>query len=823
MKSLLIICASFVLTATAGVADDSSRSNTRLDEDWKFIQDDPHGAEAATFDDGAWRNVTLPHDWSIEGKFDAKNPTGGQGAFLPTGIGWYRQHLDAPAAWQGKKVSVEFEGVYMNADVWLNGQHLATHPYGYTSFFVDLTPALKPGGANVLAVRVDNSQQKNTRWYSGSGIYRHVWLYVTNPVHVAPWGVFVHCSKADDQTATVEVQTKVVNESATAETLMLQTILLAPDGKVLLRAGTKFNLAAGAGQEITQGADLPQPALWSPEKPQLCQAVTTILSNGQPIDEVKTTFGVRVLAWSAENGFTINGKTYKLSGGCIHHDNGVLGACAFDRAEERKIELLKAAGFNAIRTAHNPPSPELLDSCDRLGMLVMDEAFDCWAGGKNHFDYSVVFKDWWQRDIDAMVMRDRNHPSVALWSLGNEIPGIYSDMGGEYGPKLAAEIHSLDKTRPVTNGILGWPVDPKKTSADDAAKQKNADLNWNSLDIVGTNYNLGRHIAQHAQFPNRVVVSTESSPPVGMAYQVADNSYAVGDFVWSGMDYLGECGVGRWFYEGDPTEALNPPKDPTDTKPHPVMHGNDKLFPWHGANSGDLDLLGNSKPAAHLRDILWNMGEKLYMAVRQPDDDKKLIVVGWGWFPTWESWTWPGREGKPMTVEVYSRYEKVRLYLNDKLVDEKPTTRGQNFQASFTLPYQPGTLKAVGIENGQEVGGVHLETVGEPAAIRLTPDRASIKADHQDLSFVTVEVTDAKGALQPNADEAISFSISGPGTIAGLGNANLKCEDSYQGTQCRVFHGRALVVIRSTKEAGVINLQAESAGLTKAAIQIQTQ
>ena len=530
---------------------------------------------------------------------------------------------------------------------------------------------------------------------------------------------------------------------------------------------------------------------------------------------------MRELAWSAAKGMTINGKTYKLSGGCIHHDNGVLGSCAFDRAEERKIQLLKAAGFNAIRTAHNPPSPSLLDACDRLGMLVMDEAFDCWAKGKNHMDYSVVFKDWWERDLTSMVERDRNHPCVVLWSLGNEIPAIYDDMGGEYGPKMAALVHSLDRTRPVTNGILGWPVDAKKPSPNDGNRQMNADANWNSLDVVGTNYNIGRHVAQHAQFPNRIIVSTESSPPVGKAYDVADNTFAIGDFVWSGQDYLGESGVGRSFYEGDATEPLSKPKDPTDTKPHPVMHGDDRLYPWHGANSGDLDLLGNTKPAGHLRNIVWNMGEKLYLAVRQPDDDKKLIVVGWGWFPTWENWTWPGREGKPMTVEVYSRHEMVRLYLNNQLVGEKPTTRGQNFAASFTLPYQPGTLKAVGLDNGKEVDGAMLETVGEPVAIRLTPDRAAIKADGQDLSFVQVEVVDKAGHLQPNAGQNITFSLSGPGTIAGLGNALLKGDEPYQGSQCHVYHGRALIVVRSSGKAGECSLNAQSAGLGSADSRIE--
>ncbi len=803
--------------------DQNPREQNRIDDNWKFFLGDPTDAATMGLDDSTWRTVTLPHDWSIEGKIDAKAPMGGGGGFFPAGIGWYRYHFDAPATWKDKTVEVEFEGVYMNADVYLNGQKLTFHPYGYTSFFVDLTPALKLGAANVLAVRVDNSQQKNSRWYSGSGIYRHVWLTVTNPVQVAPWGVFVSVPKADTTTATIDVQIEVLNKASTIKSAKIVTFLLEPDGKELGRVETSADLPASGSQVIQQNFTIKNPPLWSPEAPQMSRAVTSVVVDGKTLDQVSTPFGVRELAWSADKGLTLNGKTYKLSGGCIHDDNGVLGACAFDRAEERKIQLLKAAGFNSIRTAHNPPSPELLDACDRLGMLVMDEAFDCWDKGKNKYDYSVVFKDWWQRDIDAMILRDRNHPSVVLWSIGNEIPGIYTDTGGEEGPKLAAEIHSLDKTRPVTNGILGWPADPKKPTPDDAVKQKNADLNWNSLDIVGTNYNLGRHIAQHDQFPTRILVSTESSPPIGQAYQVLDNPYVVGDFVWSAQDYLGECGVGRWFYEGDPTEPLGPPKAPGDTTIHPVMHGSDSLYPWHGANPGNLDLLGNRKPAAYLRNITWGQGEKLYLSVRQPQADKKVIVVGWGWFPSWESWTWPGWEGKQLQVDVYSAYEKVRLYFNDKLVDEKPTTRAQNYQAYFLLPYQPGKLKAVGVENGQEVGDAELQTVGDPSAIRLTPDRATISADGQDLSFVQVEIVDKDGHLQPNADQLVTFSLTGPGTIAGLGNANLKSEEPYQGTQCHVFHGRALVVLRGSKEAGALKLKAEATGLASGQTEITSK
>lgn len=800
-----------------------TRIQSTPDSGWKFFLGDKAGAAATGFDDSDWRDVTLPHDWSIEGKFDPKAPMGGAGGFLPAGIGWYRWHFQAPESWAGRKVAVEFEGVYENAQVFCNGELLASHPYGYTGFVVDLTSRIKPGAENVLAVRVDNSHQKNSRWYSGSGIYRHVRLTVTDPLHVEPWGVFVTTPEAGAESATVSVRTTVRNDRATEEKAVVQSVITGPDGK---ESGTAepagVTLAPGEAREVVQSIVIKNPPLWSPETPQMSAVLTRVLSQGQAVDEVRTPFGIRHLAWSAAQGLTINGKTVKLNGGCIHHDNGVLGACAFDRAEERKIGQLKDSGFNAIRTAHNPPSPALLDACDRLGMLVMEEAFDSWVFGKNPYDYQVVFKTWWERDIDAMVLRDRNHPSVVIWSIGNEIVGIFDAMGGEYGPKLANRIRAIDKTRPVTNGILNWPVNPGKPAPDDAEKQKNADLNWNSHDIVGSNYKLSGHIAQHDKFPERVLIETESTPdkPGEHYNRVIDKSYVVGTFVWAAEDHLGESAAARWFYEGDPAEPLKKSKDPNKSPTAVLKHGSDKVYPWHGSNAGDLDILGNRKPMAHWRNIVWDRGEKLSLAVRQPVDDRRIIIVPWGWQPAWESWTWPGREGKPMEAEVYSRCEKVRLYLNGVQIGEKET--GPEFRAVFPLNYAPGVLKAVGVKDGKEVAEARLETVGDPVALRLTPDRTEIPAGGQGLSFVAVEVVDKEGRVQPNAGGNVRFTLSGPGTIAGLGNANLKSDEPYQGTQCHVFHGRALVVLRSGKDAGTLALKAESDGLKSAEIEVKT-
>jgi beta-galactosidase len=798
------------------------RVRRRMDDNWKFFLGDAPDFAQSDFNDSTWRNVTLPHDWSIEQKIDPAAPTGGPGGYYPTGVGWYREVINTPADWKGKQVQVEFEGVYMDADVFLNGQKLFTHPYGYTSFFVDLTPSLKLNARNILAVRVDNSHQKNTRFYSGSGIYRHVWLEVTNPVHVANWGVFVATTKADSATASLTAQVTIRNDSAEAQRVTIEDDLVDPQGQTIANISSDLDVPAGAENKTEQKLDITNPALWSPENPQLCQLITHAAVAGKPVDQTTTPFGIRKLAWSVTDGFTINGKSYKLKGGCIHQDNGILGACAFDRAEERKIQILKAAGYNAIRTAHNPPSPAILAACDRLGMMVMDESFDCWGGGKNKQDYSVYFNDWWQFDLTSMIMRDRNHPSVVFWSIGNEIPGVFYTKWASYAPKMASLIRALDPTRPITNAVAGWPVG-SKPGPTDAENRKNADdLVWGTEDVVGTNYRMKEHLLEHDQHPDRILISTESSPPLGIPADTLSHPYVVGDFVWTAMEYLGESGLGRWFFEGDPTELLETPTA-THPKPGPVSNQSDKNFPWHGSPSGNIDLLGNRKSASYLWNINWDAGEKLHLAVRQPTGGRKIIVTGWGWSPTWDSWTWPGLEGQPINVEVYSRYPRVRLYLNDKLLGENGVSEQGRFTTNFNVPYAPGTLKAVGLQDGKEAETCQLQTVGDPVAIRLTPDMTAIQADGQGLCYVKVEVVDKDGNPQPNADQSITFHLTGPGSIAGLGNADLKDATPYKGTQCRVFHGQALVILRSSREAGTLDLKASCGGLNAAEVQIKTQ
>jgi beta-galactosidase len=776
------------------------RERILLDADWRFHLGEVPAASQPACDDQGWRTVNLPHDWSIEGTVDPHAPGTGRDGFFPTGIGWYRRSFVALPAWSGQRVMIEFEGVYMNAEVWINGRSLGVHPYGYTAFFYDLTPYLQPGAANVLAVRVDNSLQPNSRWYSGSGLYRHVWLHVTDPVQVAPWGVFVATTEASVAAAKIRIEATVRNETDAPVSLSVETRLLDPAGQTVATASAPAQVAPHAEETVTDAATILNPRLWSPATPVLYRAVTRVMVGQNLADQVETPFGVRTIAVSAARGFELNGHALKLVGGSVHHDNGPLGAAAFDRAEERRVELLKAAGFNAVRTAHNPPSPAFLAACDRLGLLVMDEAFDCWEQGKTPHDYSVVFKDWWQRDLDAMVRRDRNHPAVVLWSIGNELYERGTPEGARIARMLTDRIRELDATRPITAGIngLGPAGDWTRTDALFAA-----------LEVAGYNYELARHAADHARRPERVIVATESFQSEAFPNWAAanDNAYVIGDFVWSALDYLGEAGIGRVF----------PPDQPA------VKHWEADQYPWHGAYCGDLDLTGWRKPASHYRAIVWDRGEKLYAAVRVPSPDgRPWNLTPWSLPPARPDWTWPGREGRELTVEVFSRYDQVRLYLNGRLLGEKPTTRAEEFKAAFAVVYTPGTLQAVGVRGGREGETLALTTAGAAARIRLTPDRARIRADGQDLSFVTVEITDRGGRLRPDADAAVRFTLSGPGVIAGIGSGDMTTLESYQTNPHRVFQGRAIVVIRSEPEAGRLKLTASAPGLPDAAVFIRS-
>jgi beta-galactosidase len=636
----------------------------------------------------------------------------------------------------------------------------------------------------------------------------------------------------------------VANDSTGQVEATVETTIVDGAGSKAGSARSKITILPGSDAEATQEITLANPDLWSPGSPAMYRAVTEVRKDGKIIDQVETPFGIRTLAWSAEKGLLLNGKPVKLSGGSVHHDNGPLGAAAFDRAEERRVELLKAAGYSAVRTAHNPPSPAFLDACDRIGLLVLDEPFDVWEAHKVKFDYAGDFDAWWKQDLSSMVLRDRNHPSVVIWGIGNEIPELEVERGKLIAKDVADQVRTLDRTRPLTLAFPGTTTAP------------NAAAVFSLLDITGYNYNLiPTYAADHKQLPSRIMLTTESDPAKAFPlWQISkENPFVLGDLTWTAMDYLGESGIGAWSY-GTPEQAQAAEKimgGMGDTSfidklflgmangvdltaamsqgtPDPAMaaamqvlfHG----YPWHAAACGDIDLTGYRKPQSYYRDILWNGGDRVYATVRLPEPEgKKIIAVGWSTYPTLPTWTWPGQEGKDLQVEVYSGTEKVQLFLNDKLIGEKPTGREQEFKAVFEVPYGPGTLKAVGIRGGRAVAESVLTTVGSAAGLRLAADRRVVKADGEDLSFVTVEAVDAQGRFQPHADQEVQFSISGPGVIAAVGNGDGQDPAPYQGDRRKLFQGRALVVIRTTGQAGTIKLTARTPGLSDGSVEVEAE
>jgi beta-galactosidase len=789
---------------------------------WRFYRGDAVGAEAAVFDDSAWRVLDVPHDWSIEdlpgegdegkgaiwsegtsplrtGPFDA-NASEGQIAtgWTVGGMGWYRKSFDKPEIPKGGNAELRFDGVYMNCDVWINGAHLGNHPYGYTPFAFDVTPHLKEG-KNAVAVRVNNTG-RNSRWYSGSGIFRKIWLSVAGELRIPEFGVSVTMPQVAKDAALVNVEVTVENAGAASKKANVRVRLIDGAGAVAGDAQVPVTVAAGAKSTATCAVKLSHPKLWSPSDPQLYRAEVVIESDKKVVDVTTLYVGVRKMEVDAAGGLRINGETLKLQGGCVHHDNGILGSACIPRAEERRVETLKANGFNAIRTSHNPPSRDFLDACDRLGMVVIDEAFDCWEkGNKNPQDYHLYFKDWWQRDLEAMILRDRNHPSVVFWSIGNEISERAEPQGVEIGKALQAAAHKLDPTRPVTAAICeAWDHMGKKWEDMQPA--------FTYLDVGGYNYQWKEYEKDHAKYAGRMMMGTESFP--NEAYQnwaaVEKNSYVIGDFVWTAIDYLGESGIGHASMKmGSGVDFFSPP------------------YPWFNAYCGDIDLIGNKKPQSYFRDVVWRRS-KVEMAVQRPVPDRYTEYISkWGWSDELRSWTWPGFDEKPMKVRVYTRGDKVTLLLNGKEVGSKVLTEKDALMAEFTVPYRAGELKAVAYQGASEIGTITFTTAGKAHRLKLTPDRMKLKSSRDDLSYVMVQVVDETGRLVPDAVVPVSFAVSGACEIAAVGNANPKDVASFRQPRRDTFHGECVVVVRPTGKAGSVEVKAEAPGLENASVTLE--
>ena len=728
-----------VLALLFAVLSTHAQTRTLFDSDWQFTRN------------GKTINVNLPHDWDI---YEAPDPATGAtkegGGWYPAGKGEYKKQFKVESGeWKNKRVMLHFEGVYQKAEVFVNGQKAGQHAYGYTPFTVDITQYLyKDKRDNEVVVKVDNSEQPNCRWYSGSGIYRHVWLVTKKQRYIDEWSVKV----TTPDIHTVNIKAEVVMED-------------------------------GTRKPIEKTIHVEQPRLWSPDDPYLYH--TTIEAEG---DVVPVTYGIRTIEYTAEKGFLLNGKPLKINGACLHHDDGVLGAMAFDAAEIRKVRLMKESGFNLIRTAHNPTTRAFLDACDSLGMLVIGEAFDGWRTAKNPYDYSTLIDSCYQEDIHAMVKRDRNHPSIICWSIGNEVIERKDIRVVTTARKLKQAILEEDNTRPVTEALCAWDDD-----------WEIYDPHFEVLDIGGYNYMIHKHKSDHQRDPKRVMWQTESFPRDAFKNWklVQEYPYIIGDIVWTGLDYLGESGIGRNYYEGE----------------RPGEHWREGGQPdWHGAYCGDVDITGYRKPISIYREMLWKEaydGEfpsVLSIAVKEPDGyHGKIHQTAWSVWPTWSSWNWPGWEGKPIDVEVYTKAKEVKLYLNDQLIGTKAVSEDTEYKAVFTVPYEPGVLRA-------EASGmvILLGTAGEPASLRLTPDRRVITADGQDLSFITVEVVDKYGWPCPDAAIPCEASVKGEGSLLAFASADLKDREPYTSSKVTTWKGRALLVVRSTEKKGKAQIRIKS-------------
>ncbi|MEP7143427.1 MAG: beta-galactosidase GalB [Ferruginibacter sp.] len=797
--SSLLMISMLTLMATA---QNAARKTENFNKDWKFILDSVNDYSKVSANVSGWRTLNVPHDWSIELPFDSTSPTGTGGGALRGGIGWYHKEFTIPVSAKDKNLSIDFDGIYLNSEVWINGHYLGLRPYGFSSFRYDLTPYLKYGAEkNVIAVKVDNSKQPNSRWYSGSGIYRNVWLVTTTKIYVDHWGTFITTPAITAQSATIHVNTNIRNTTGKKENISLTTIIYDAAGKEAARKITPGILLEDTITVVAQDMDVPSPKLWSLTDPYLYKAVSQVISDGKISDGYITPMGIRSFEFDINKGFLLNGEKVKINGVCDHHDLGCLGTAINTRALERQLEILKAMGCNAIRTSHNPPAPELLDLCDKMGFIVMDEAFDMWKKPKNPYDYHLSWDSWHKKDLQDLVRRDRNHPSVFIWSIGNEIPEQWDSTGITIGKELAGIVKELDPTRPVTSALN----DPRPV---------NKIYQSGALDLVGFNYHHKNFADFQKNFPGKKFIGAETvsaletrghydlipsdiirrwpdrwdklfdngnkdltvsaydnvSTPWGSTHEetwkeIKKYDFLSGQFIWTGFDYIGE--------------------------PTP--------YPWPARSSyfGIIDLAGFPKDVYYMYQSEWT--------------NKNILHI----FP---HWNW--KQGD--TVDVWAYYnnaDEVELFLNGKSLGIKKKA-GDDLHVTWRINYAPGTIKAISKKNGKVVLSKEIKTAGIAAKIILSADRKLIKADGNDLSFITAKVVDANGIPVPDADNLMEFSITGNAAIVGTDNGSPTSLESFKATKHKAFNGLCLAVVQAGEISGNVTVTATAKGLQSASVNI---
>lgn len=794
LRVIVTFLAGALLVASAATA--SAREVQSFDHGWKFHAGDASGAEATGFNDGSWQDVRVPHDWSIAGPVEESAPGGKSIGFFPAGIGWYRKTFEVPASARGQKVFLEFDGIYERAQVWLNGQSVGTQDYGFTSFGIDVTRQLNFGGKNVLAVRVDNSNQPNCRWYSGSGIYRHTRMVVVPPLHIPQWGTFVTTPSVDAQSARVELAVEVKNDAGSDARCDIVTRLLDPSGKEIARASAPSNVPAGAGRTVVQEFQVSHPALWSPDSPAMYSLETAILKDGKVLDEYRTPFGIRSIVYDKDRGFVLNDRPTKMKGVCVHHDGGSVGAAVPAGVWERRLKVLKEMGCNAIRCSHNPPAPEFLDLCDRIGFLVIDEAFDKWDVSKGWKEFNRHFGKGWEADLAAMVRRDRNHPCVVLWSVGNENGVVWTEPFFETYRKLAEFLKKEDPTRPVTAALR--PIDPPKDNKTMDGMITSLLPMLQVLDVLNLNYQEHLYEAIRAALPDRPIIGSEtygyyrgdalqhkSKNDNNPWFDVERNDFVIGQFLWTGIDYLGES----------------------------------TGWPAKGRGNSPVETTGFRKPRSYWHESVWSEKPMVHIAVFDEVLQDYPQKKGWDWPPMRSDWTFPeAQTGKPLRIATYSNCEEVELFLNGKSLGTKRPRDFKNRSATWDVDYAPGTLKAVGKTRGKPVAQWELRTAGPPSKIVLVADKNALASDGEDVAHVEVRIEDAKGVIVPDATLPLTFSVEGEGRLIGLDNGDLWNHESYKGTQMPSRWGRCLAIVQAGQKAGSTKLRVSSPGLPESSV-----
>ena len=786
---------------SAAAAD--ARVTQDFDANWLFSKGDFASAMMRSFDDSVWRQVNVPHDWSSDGPFSVEYGSGN--GFAPGGIGWYRKYFKVDANQKGRAVAIEFDGVYDYSQVWVNGQFVGGRPYGFSSFQLDLTPFVKFGSDdNLIAVRVDHSRFADSRFYTGSGIYRNVRLVITDKLRIAHWGVSVTTPKIKSDSAVVRIETTVENSSVDKRKFSLQSDIVAPGGEIVASLTTSKSAAGNSVQTLMQEMKISRPELWSPDSPSLYTLKSIVKSGEAVVDETETPFGIRTATFDAAKGFFLNGKDLKIKGVCLHHDAGPIGAAVPDKVLERRLLTLKEIGVNAIRTSHNPPDPALLDFCDRLGFLVMDEAFDeftpmknKWVTGRNngvpsHFGYGEMFEQWSVTDLQDMVRRDRNHPSIILWSIGNEVDYAndpFSDpvLGADYRPQnppaenmvtlakpLIAAVKSLDRTRPVTAAMANVAMSDAVGLAA-------------LLDADGYNYQEPRYAADHRKYPQRILYGSENSTQYAAWLAVKTNAFISGQFLWTGADYLGEANA----------------------------------WPNRASGAGLLDLCSFKKPLAWFRQSLWSDKPMVYLCASGSFGGGFGGGGGRRGFGGAESWNW--QSNTTVSVQCYANCPEVELSLNGKVIGVKKLSEAVNGVLRWQVPFEPGTLKAVGRANGQDVCGYVMKTAGSPSRIELLPDATQLRADGKDVSHVEFRVVDENGVRVPDAIPEVSFEMTGPASLLGIGNGDVNNIEDCKTNMHRAFQGHGLAILQVTTTPGSITLKATTPGLESASVTLQSR